>query len=38
MSNDPVNRTSPQGRFWMWAIIIGLLAMLVAWLSTFHLP
>jgi hypothetical protein len=38
MSNDPMNRTSPQGRYWLWAIIIGLLALVAAWLSTFGRP
>ncbi len=36
MSNDFRERTSPRGLFWMWAIIIGLLALLAAWL--FSLP
>jgi hypothetical protein len=38
MSDDPMNRTSPRGTFWMWAIIIALLALLGAWLSTFAWP
>jgi hypothetical protein len=32
MSDDSRERTSPRGLFWMWAIIIGLLALLAGWL------
>jgi hypothetical protein len=32
MANDPGERTSPKGLFWMWAIIIALLAVLAGWL------
>jgi hypothetical protein len=38
MANEPVNRTSTRGTFWMWTIIIGLLALLAAWLASFGLP
>jgi hypothetical protein len=38
MSNDPTNRTTPRDTFWTWAIILGLVAILVAWLASFGLP
>jgi hypothetical protein len=38
MSNDPVNRVSPRSTFWMWAVIIGLIALLIGWLAQFGLP
>jgi hypothetical protein len=36
MANEPVQRTSGGGEatFWLWAAIIGLLALLVAWVSS----
>jgi hypothetical protein len=38
MPNEPVNRTTSGDTFWTWAIILGLLALLVAWLTSFGLP
>jgi hypothetical protein len=38
MSNDPVNRARTGDTFWVWAIILGMLALLVAWLASFGLP
>ena len=38
MANNPTNQTRTSDTFWVWAIILGMLAMLVAWLASYGLP